>query len=148
MVKANQNERRVGVFTCTGNFKYINMFFCVITPSGFKSYIYIYIYSSKHSSWHIRSVSVCHIRYSIHSCDHVICKLELNLFAWVYLVNKASCWACLSWLSEAEDIPQHVWLEVLEFGILSNQPSFPSVEEIPLCHNRQKVSSVNGNSWH
>lgn len=43
MVKANQNERRVGVFTCTGNFKYINMFFCVITPSGFKSYIYIYI---------------------------------------------------------------------------------------------------------
>lgn len=43
MVKANQNERRVGVFTCTGNFKYINMFFCVITPSGFKSYIYIFL---------------------------------------------------------------------------------------------------------
>lgn len=44
MVKANQNERCVGVFTCTGNFKYINMFFCVITPSGFKSNIYLYIF--------------------------------------------------------------------------------------------------------
>lgn len=58
MVKANQNERCVGVFTCTGNFKYINMFFCVITPSGFKSYIHIYIYIPPNTSGQFQSVTL------------------------------------------------------------------------------------------